>query len=119
VLAPPQRLRHATDFSSAVRQGARAGSALLVVHLLGPDPDSGTRAPARCGFVVGKAVGNSVTRNRVVRRLRHLARPRLSRLPAGSLLVVRALPGSAEASSADLGQALDRCLGRLAARSRA
>ncbi len=58
---------------------------------------------ARAGFVVSKAVGNAVIRNRVRRRLRHLVRPLLGELPAGSTLVVRALPAAADASFATLG----------------
>jgi ribonuclease P protein component len=114
VLAHAQRLRSAADFSSVVRRGSRAGSSLLVVHLLGPDPVDGTRAPARGGFVVSKSVGNAVIRNRVVRRLRHVTRARLAELPDGSLVVVRALPASAAATSIDLGSALDHCLRKLA-----
>ena len=52
--------------------------------------------PARVGFVVSKAVGNAVVRNRVKRRLRHLTRehlPALAGLPGSAVLVVRALPG--------------------------
>lgn len=55
-------------------------------------------APARAGFVVSKAVGNAVVRNKVRRRLRALVRERLGALPDGSTLVVRALPAAAEAS---------------------
>lgn len=51
-------------------------------------------APARVGFVVSRAVGGAVIRNRVKRRLRHLLAARLSILSAGSLLVVRALPAA-------------------------
>jgi ribonuclease P protein component len=51
--------------------------------------------PARVGFVVSKAVGGAVVRNRVKRRLRHLMAPRVSDLQAGSLLVLRAQPASA------------------------
>ncbi len=58
---------------------------------------------ARAGFVVSKAVGNAVVRNRVRRRLRHLVRPLLGELPDGAMLVVRALPASAGASYATLG----------------
>jgi ribonuclease P protein component len=54
-----------------------------------------------------------VARNRVRRRLRHLLRDRLDRLPAGSRLVVRVLPGAAAASSAQLAGALDRALARV------
>lgn len=66
--------------------------------------------PSRVGFVVSKAVGNAVVRNRVKRRLRHLALARLAHLPGGSRLVVRALPPSAASAYADLGADLDRCL---------
>jgi ribonuclease P protein component len=57
--------------------------------------------------VVSKAVGCSVVRHRVSRRLRHLLAPRLDGLPAGALLVVRALPPAAAATSAELGEDLD------------
>jgi ribonuclease P protein component len=63
--------------------------------------------PALVGFVVGKVVGPSVVRNRVKRRLRHLARGYLSSLPGGSLLVLRAHPRAATACQADLAADLD------------
>jgi ribonuclease P protein component len=70
--------------------------------------------PARVGFVVSRAVGGAVVRNRVRRRLRHLMRERLAGLPAASTLVVRANPPAAGASydelRADLGRCLDRVL---------
>lgn len=81
----------------------------MVVHLLGPG--EGT-APARVGFVVSKAVGDAVTRNRVKRRLRHLVREQLAAVPAGCEVVVRALPASAALSSAELREELGRCLER-------
>jgi ribonuclease P protein component len=65
------------------------------------------------GFVVSKAVGGSVVRNQVKRRLRHLARERLTSLPGSAVLVVRALPPAASASSAELGTDLDRALARV------
>lgn len=54
-----------------------------------------------------------MVRHRTVRQLRHLVRDRLDRLPAGSVLVVRALPPSASADSATLGKDLDAALTRL------
>jgi ribonuclease P protein component len=54
-----------------------------------------------------------VTRNRVRRRLQHLCADRLGALPAGSILVVRALPPAAAADSALLGRELDAALKRL------
>jgi ribonuclease P protein component len=74
-------------------------------------------APVRVGFIVSRAVGTAVTRNLVARRLRHLVRDRLGQLPAGSCLVVRALPASATRSSDVLGRDLDDALRRLLARA--
>jgi ribonuclease P protein component len=104
------RLTRPRQFEAAIRAGRRSGGPLLVAHLGRTD----TGEPARLGLVVGKAVGNAVRRNQVKRRLRHVARERLSRLPAGSALVIRALPPSARASSAELATALDRALARVA-----
>jgi ribonuclease P protein component len=64
------------------------------------------------GFVVSKAVGNAVVRNRVKRRLRHLAREHVSSLPGSAVLVVRALPAAANAPYAELGRDLARGLSR-------
>jgi ribonuclease P protein component len=68
------------------------------------------------GFIVARSVGNAVVRNKVRRRLRHLLREHVDRLPRGSLLVVRANPKAATAHhdelAADLGSALDRLLRR-------
>ncbi|GAA2821871.1 ribonuclease P protein component [Saccharopolyspora taberi] len=75
-----------------------------------------TREPSespRVGFVVSKAVGTAVVRHRVSRRLRHLMRDRLALLPAGTLVVVRALPPAADAPSRDLGSDLDAALRKL------
>ena len=103
------RLTGSAQFSLAIRTGRRAGSGTLVVHLA--RPDSGDRA--RVGFVVSRAVGNAVTRNRVKRRLRELVRSQADVLPSGSVLVVRALPASAGASYAELRADLARCLTRV------
>jgi ribonuclease P protein component len=65
---------------------------------------------SRAGFIVSKAVGGAVVRNRVRRRLRHLMRERLDSLPAGTDVVVRALPSSGSRSFAELGADLDSAL---------
>ncbi|GES31571.1 hypothetical protein San01_40580 [Streptomyces angustmyceticus] len=62
---------------------------------------------------MSKAVGNAVVRNKVKRRLRHLVRDRLDRLPAGSLVVVRALPCAGDADHDQLARDLDAALERL------
>lgn len=61
----------------------------------------------RAGFVVSRAVGGSVVRHRVVRRLRHLVAARMDCLPHSTRLVVRALPPAAGASSDELATDLD------------
>ena len=100
MLAAAQRLRRSDDFAAAIHGGRRVGRGTVVVHLLIEEPASAPEA--RAGFVVSKAVGNAVVRNRVRRRLRHLVRPHLAALPAGAQLVGRALPASASASFATL-----------------
>jgi ribonuclease P protein component len=110
-------MRHRDDFTRAVRRGRRAGRPLLAVHLLSPTAGGEGRsaAPALVGLVVSRAVGPAVTRTRVKRRLRHVTVPRLERLAPGSLLVVRANPSAAAASSAALAVDLDRALDRVLA----
>jgi ribonuclease P protein component len=71
---------------------------------------AGAGSAPRAGLVVSKAVGGSVVRHRVSRRLRHLLAPRLRTLSPGSLLVIRALPPAASASSAELAEDLDSAL---------
>jgi ribonuclease P protein component len=65
------------------------------------------------GFVVSRVVGGAVVRNKVRRRLRHLARGYLGSLPEGSLLVVRANPRAATARQADLAAELDLVIAAL------
>ncbi|MDQ8707704.1 ribonuclease P protein component [Streptomyces sp. LHD-70] len=117
MLPTENRLRRREDFATAVRRGRRAGRPLLVVHLRSgttdPHVPGESVPPTRAGFVVSKAVGVAVIRNKVKRRLRHLMRERLALLPPGSLVVVRALPGAGDADHAQLARDLDVALERL------
>jgi ribonuclease P protein component len=113
VLPAAARLRQRAEFTTTVRGGHRGRSGLLAVHVdLSLTGDPALRAPTRVGFVVSKAVGGAVVRNRVLRRLRHLMAVRLDRVPGGSRVVVRAFPPAAAANSADLAAALDAALGQ-------
>jgi ribonuclease P protein component len=79
-----------------------------VVHANSTDTRAGQ--PPRVGLVVSKAVGNAVVRNRTKRILRALMSARISEVPDGVDVVIRAkadLPGT---SSAAVGQDLDRLL---------
>jgi ribonuclease P protein component len=112
VLPRAARLNSPGDFRTTIRRGVRVGRPSLVLHV-GTRPD---RDGVRVGFVVSKAVGNAVTRNRVKRRLRHLAAAELSGTPSGVDVVVRALPRSAEPGtdlSAELGAAWAKAVRRL------
>ncbi|WP_327142955.1 ribonuclease P protein component [Nocardia sp. NBC_01327] len=108
MLPEPYRLHRRTDFSRTVRQGRRIGKRDLVVHVLlhddqssGPQPSIRVGGP-RFGLIVSKAVGNAVVRHRVARRLRHICAAVAAEVPDGTDIVLRALPGAAAASSADL-----------------
>lgn len=131
MLPARDRLTSSDEFSFVVRRGRRTGRPRLVVHAWWPglpvrDVRSGGRATAerddttptrrdapRVGFVVSKAVGTAVVRHRVARRMRHLMRDRLAALPAGTLVVVRALPPAANAPSRELGVDLDAAFRKL------
>jgi ribonuclease P protein component len=95
------------------KRGRRARSGSVVVYLLA-EP-AGTGVPSKIGLVVSKAVGASVVRHQVSRRLRAQLQQRLERIPSGAKLVVRALPETSRASSAVLGQDLSRALDKLSA----
>jgi ribonuclease P protein component len=110
-------LRRRSEFAATLRAGRGRtggnGPSLLVVHLAvgSTDPTgAGEIGQPRAGFVVSRAVGGAVVRNRVRRQLRHLVAARLGGFPIGSRLVVRALPAAATASGAQLGAALDAAL---------
>ncbi len=119
MLPARQRLTRAVDFAATVRNGSRVARPRVVVHARQarestsvPDatvPDAGVRV----GLVVSKAVGSAVVRHRVSRRLRHVIAPVLTAVPAGTDLVLRALPLAATSSSAELGADVHSALVRL------
>ena len=113
MLPAPNRLRERADFTSVLRGrgGARAGSGLVVVHAVVADQRMGQ--PPRVGFVVSKAVGTAVVRNRTRRRLRALVAARLSGIPSGVDVVIRAQPAAASATSAELSTALNPLLDKV------
>jgi ribonuclease P protein component len=110
MLPSGNRMRRREEFTSAVRRGDRAGRPRVVLHLQQRDEAD---EPARVGFTVGRPVGDAVVRNKVRRRLRHIVRERLYRLPAGSLLVVRANPKASTARNEELAADVDAALDRL------
>ena len=111
VLGSESRLRRAGDFRDTMRQGVRAGRSCLVMHARRTE-----QPPSRAGFIVSKAVGKAVVRNRVKRQLRHLAAAALPSTPFPVDVVVRALPAVGAGDLAEeFNSALTTCLNRLAA----
>ena len=117
-------MHNSKDFQRTTRRGIRVSRPTLVVHAVhvpdvGPEGDGLGRSGPRIGFVVSGALGNAVRRNRVKRRLRHLAAAHVPDTPAGMDLVVRALPRAATTPAevpADLGSAWHEVVFRLSAR---
>lgn len=115
-------MRSSKDFRRTTR-GVRVSRPTLVVHAVHLDDGP------RVGFVVSGAVGNAVTRNRVKRRLRHLAAAHVTDSPAGIGpestgqgkigIVVRALPRAATDPAdlpTDFGSAWHEAISRLTLR---
>ncbi|HJG81151.1 MAG TPA: ribonuclease P protein component [Brevibacterium senegalense] len=115
MLPRENRLRTSVDFRTAFRGGVKGASGHVLAHLAHTRE---SHAP-RVGFVVSKAVGNAVTRNRVKRRARAWAAQRLTGLGEGDLLVIRALPAAADADYPALERSLDRALAQATKRLRA
>ena len=115
MLPQQSRMRRPDDFRRVLRAGRRAGGSVVAGHLLLVGSDGPVRSgdPAKVGFIVSRAVGSAVVRNRVKRRLRELMRRRVASLPGGCLLVLRAYPAAAHARQEDLAADLDLVIGRL------
>lgn len=82
-----------------------------------PRPADGLAVP-RAGFVVSKAVGNSVVRSRTTRVLRHIVAAELSSIPNDVDIVVRAQPAVAGVASQRVARDLHRELQHALARVR-
>lgn len=106
MLPAAHRLRASADFSQTTRHGRRVAMPRVVFHYLAGEP------PARIGFVVSKAVGGSVVRHQVTRRLRAAAAEQLAAIPDGTV-VIRALPAAATAAYTDLRQDVGQALEEL------
>lgn len=116
MLAQQHRMRTKVQFSETTRSGVRTGRRNLVLYTVEKNSE-----PTTVGFIVSKAVGNAVVRNKTKRRLRELAATTVAENPHGLYIVVRALPASAHATwselSADYTEALTSVLAKLAKQS--
>ena len=112
MVAAQHRISSGSDFTRALKHGARVTTRDLIVHVArpgtfpvdltsmelsggpGPRDDVATSGGPRLGLIVSKAVGNAVTRHRVARRLRAAFREVTVLIPAETLVVVRARPSA-------------------------
>jgi ribonuclease P protein component len=102
-------MRRSKDFTAVVRAGRRAPSPTLVLHVLSRNDVD----PVRVGLIVSKGVGGSVVRHQVARRLRAVCADRLNEFGDGDLVVLRALPGAATATSQQLAVDLEHAISRI------
>ena len=108
MLSKANRVTHPSDFRLAVRRGRRYSAPHCVVHIVSNERSTGVRF----GFIVSKAVGNAVVRNKVRRRLRAAAAQILPNVPGSLDIVVRALAGSEQPEwttlPAEIAEGIDR-----------
>ncbi len=83
------RLTASADFARATKSGTRVTTENFVGYLY-ISPVTNHDLP-KCGLIINKSVGGSVARHALARKVRHSVSPNLAKLPAGSLLVIRAL----------------------------
>ena len=109
-------MRKARDFNETMRGGVRVSRPCLIVYVKNSLRDES----ALVGFTVGRAIGGSVVRHRVVRQLRVGADEIVDEIPRGTRVVVRALPAVTELSGREMQgevkKALREGLGKLRTR---
>jgi ribonuclease P protein component len=94
------RLRKRREFEECYSSGVRVSGRHIQVFLLADPPGASSRP--RLGISVPRRVGNSVTRNRVRRRLREIFRRSRPLFPNPARLVVNARPSSGGAAFGEL-----------------
>ena len=98
MLAKANRITSADDYRVIVRRGAKVAGAHTVSYLRSRESST----DARFGFIVSKKVGTAVRRNLVRRRLKAVCHEVLGNGVSVVDVVVRALPGAAEAEWGEL-----------------
>jgi ribonuclease P protein component len=103
-LARTEILRRRRDVSRVRRSGTKTGTRLLSLRCA-PQTDSPTDNSAtsrRVAFLLPRAVGNAVARNRLKRRLREIYRRNKNLFPAGFDYLLQPAPAAGRLSSAEL-----------------
>ncbi len=113
MLPRSNRVARADDFRATVRRGQRVATPHALLYVTQRSASESTRF----GFIVSKAVGNSVTRNLITRRLRAIGLEAVRSQPTGMDVVIRALPGSPAVPWTTLHDEILNGIGRSAGRS--
>ena len=105
------RLSASADFARVTKSGTRVTSENFVGYLyISPVTN---QEPPKCGLIINKSVGGSVVRHALARKLRHALLPNITKLPAGSLLVIRALAkNNPESVGAEVEKLVNKLLDR-------
>ncbi|MBA3824636.1 MAG: ribonuclease P protein component [Ktedonobacterales bacterium] len=98
-LGRTRRVRAPRDFAAVRGAGCAVHATAL---MLGWQAAAVAASPTRFGFVVGKRVGNAVTRNLVKRRLRAIMANWQTRIVPGQTIIITARPAAATRSFDDL-----------------
>ena len=107
------RLSASADFARVTKSGTRVTSENFVGYLyISPVTN---QEPPKCGLIINKSVGGSVVRHALARKLRHALLPNITKLPAGSLLVIRAL---AKNNSESVGAEVEKLVNKLLDRAK-
>ena len=105
------RLTISADFARATKSGTRVTTENFVGYLY-ISPVTNNDHP-KCGLIVNKGVGGSVTRHALARKVRHAVAPQIAKLPSGSLLVIRALAkNNTEVVSVEVEKLVNKLLDR-------
>lgn len=104
MLPRQHRLTRGDDFRRVMRRGVREAYGFGLVSAIPAEVP-------QFGFVVSKAVGNAVERNRAKRKLRAAAGMVLDHASSAAV-VVRASRGVLETSVAEMAEALDQLMSR-------
>ncbi|QHC68331.1 ribonuclease P protein component [Rathayibacter sp. VKM Ac-2759] len=110
MLARANRIVHGGEYRTVVRRGVRSTGPHTVTYVRKTSGSS----PARFGFIVAKTVGSAVTRNTVRRRLKAVAFEMVGVTDPGTEIVIRALPGSADAPWPELREEVVAAMSRAA-----
>ena len=111
------RLTSSEDFARATKSGLRVTSENFVGYLYIPPAATSANesVSAKCGLIINKTIGGSVVRHGLARKVRHSVAANISKLPQGSLLVLRAL--SKKDSGQPISLEIDRLIEKLLERA--